>query len=604
MSNEVTVRQIFTPSRIEVREGDGTAGGPHVIEGYAVRFGERSRCQYRDTEVEVYEVIDPGAITRELLDGCDIRLTVFHDDLRILGRSRRGEGTLTYDVDEQGVRYRCELPDTADGRMVYELVRRGDLAGSSFKFEVFYADATAVETITEQADDGHTIAEVHIRRVERVLDFTVAANPVYPTTTAEVRDAIEGAVSGAAQVAAQAGEPVAQTEETVAQAEEPTVQASAPDGAQAAPADEESGADPDEEIDTQEAEVLARAIDSHYQNHNPQNQAEMPNRETTSQGPSLTTLVRDAIAQRPGRVEFIIQQRAEGEGGGSQTPATPTDTVQPNTITTTHADAGSLVPLHVQQVIDDVEEGLIYDKVGINLTHSNAGEFVWPYWTAGAVQIVGETEKLVPSELTVGKLTARPERMGITFEMSYESFYQTEGVMEKIVRKALALAAQRGINALLLSPTKPKGAASIQGPFVAAKAKAVTLPSNLTYKSINAIKAKLLETGLALNPVWVMSAARNCELEATPRDAGSGIMMIEDGKLSGYPVFVSHQVTDDYLFLGDFAYQPAGFFGEMRLIVDPYTGADRNMIKITLNFGFATTTLRPAAFVAGKFATA
>jgi len=101
-----------------------------------------------------------------------------------------------------------------------------------------------------------------------------------------------------------------------------------------------------------------------------------------------------------------------------------------------------------------------------------------------------------------------------------------------------------------------------------------------------------------------MSAARNCELEATPRDAGSGIMMIEDGKLSGYPVFVSHQVTDDYLFLGDFAYQPAGFFGEMRLIVDPYTGADRNMIKITLNFGFATTTLRPAAFVAGKFATA
>lgn len=585
MSNEVTVRQIFTPSRIEARDGDGAAGAPHVIEGYAVRFGERSRCQYRDTEVEVYEVIDPGAITRELLDSCDIRLTVFHDDLRILGRSRRGEGTLTYDVDERGVRYRCELPDTADGSMVYELVRRGDLAGSSFKFEVFYADATAVETVTEQAEDGHTIVEVHIRRVERVLDFTVAANPVYPTTTAEVRDAIAGAVSGAAQTAAQAGEPVAQAEEPVLQA------------------DEESGADPDEEIDTQEAEVLARAIDSHYQNHNPQNQAEMPTEETTVQAPSLTTLVRDAIAQRPGRVEFIIQQRAEGD---SQTPATPTDTVSANALKVTNADAGALVPLRIQQVLDDVEEGLIYDKVGINLTHSNAGEFVWPYWTSGAVQIVGETEKLVPSELTVGKLTARPERMGITFEMSYESFYQTEGVMEKIVRKAIALAAQRGINTLLLSPTKPTGAASIQGPFVAAvgASKVVTLPSTLTYKSINAIKAKLLATGLALNPVWVMSAASYCNLEATPRDTGSGIMMIENGKLCGYPVFVSHAVTDSYIMLGDFAYQPAGFFGEMRLIVDPYTGADRNMIKFTLNFGFATATLRPEAFVAGKFTTA
>ena len=565
-TTEPTVRQIFTPSRIEVREGDGTAGGPHVIEGYAVRFGERSRCQYRDTEVEVYEVIDPGAITRELLDGCDIRLTVFHDDLRILGRSRRGEGTLTYDVDEQGVRYRCELPDTADGRMVYELVRRGDLAGSSFKFEVFYADATAVETITEQADDGHTIAEVHIRRVERVLDFTVAANPVYPTTTAEVRDAIEGA------------------------------------GVEHSEDSEHS--EHSEDSESPEAEVLARAIDSHYQNHNPQNQAEMPTEETTTQAPSLTTLVRDAIAQRPGRVEFVIQQRAEG--GGSQTSATTTDTVSANALKVTNADAGSLVPLRIQQVLDDVEEGLIYDKVGINLTHSNAGEFVWPYWTSGSVQIVGETAKLVPSELTIGKLTARPERMGITFEMSYESFYQTEGVMENIVRKAIALAAQRGINTLLLSPTKPTGAASIQGPFVAAvgASKVVTLPSTLTYKSINAIKAKLLATGLALNPVWVMSAASYCNLEATPRDTGSGIMMIENGKLCGYPVFVSHAVTDSYIMLGDFAYQPAGFFGEMRLIVDPYTGADRNMIKFTLNFGFATATLRSEAFVAGKFTTA
>lgn len=560
MSNEVTVRQIFTPSRIEARDGDGAADGPHVIEGYAVRFGERSRCQYRDTEVEVYEVIDPGAITRELLDGCDIRLTVFHDDLRILGRSRRGEGTLTYEVDEQGVRYRCELPDTADGSMVYELVRRGDLAGSSFKFEVFYADATAVETITEQAEDGHTIVEVHIKRIERVLDFTVAANPVYPTTTAEVRDAIAGAVSGAAQAAtAQAGEQVAESAEAT------------------------------------EGEVLAREIDSNYQNHNPQNQAEMPTEETTTQAPSLTAQVRDAIAQRPGRVEFVIQQRAESG-----------DTVSANALKVTNADAGALVPLRIQQVLDDVEEGLIYDKVGINLTHSNAGEFVWPYWTSGSVQIVGETAKLVPSELTIGKLTARPERMGITFEMSYESFYQTEGVMENIVRKAIALAAQRGINTLLLSPTKPTGAASIQGPFVAAvgAAKVVTLPAALTYKSINALKAKLLATGLALNPVWVMSAATYCNLEATPRDAGSGIMMIENGKLCGYPVFVSHAVTDSYIMLGDFAYQPAGFFGEMRLIVDPYTGADRNMIKFTLNFGFATATLRPEAFVAGKLTTA
>ena len=122
----------------------------------------------------------------------------------------------------------------------------------------------------------------------------------------------------------------------------------------------------------------------------------------------------------------------------------------------------------------------------------------------------------------------------------------------------------------------------------------------MDFKSINKLKAGFLGKNKVYAPVWVLNPATSCELEATPKDAGSGIMIIEDGKMCGYPVFVSDAVEEGLIALGDWTFQPAGFYGDMRLIVDPYSKAENNIIRFILNFGFGTKTLRPEAFVAAK----
>ena len=55
---------------------------------------------------------------------------------------------------------------------------------------------------------------------------------------------------------------------------------------------------------------------------------------------------------------------------------------------------------------------------------------------------------------------------------------------------------------------------------------------------------------------------------------------------------------------GDWSYQAAGFFGDMNLVVDPYTLARNNAVDFVLNTRFGTVTLREEAFVLGKAKTA
>ena len=99
-------------SGLHVREQGGKQS--RVIEGHAVVFGVRSvnLTPWSDSR-EIYEVIEPGAITKELINRSDVVLTAFHNNEKILGRSVKGKGTLTLSIDKKGLFIRCELPQTA-----------------------------------------------------------------------------------------------------------------------------------------------------------------------------------------------------------------------------------------------------------------------------------------------------------------------------------------------------------------------------------------------------------------------------------------------------------------------------------------------------------
>lgn len=179
-----------TTLRIREAEGEGEKKESRTIEGYVLKFGVRSKM-LGDWYRLYYEILEPGCLTKETLDSCDIKLTMFHNRELILARSNKGEGTLHYVVDSTGVKFDAEMPHTADGDKALELIQRGDLAGCSFAYSTDERDsenAVSYEPSGEKDEDGDDILLRHVKRIDAVYDFTLAADPAFEQTTLTKRE--------------------------------------------------------------------------------------------------------------------------------------------------------------------------------------------------------------------------------------------------------------------------------------------------------------------------------------------------------------------------------------------------------------------------------
>lgn len=183
--NDIVKRVLHTASELRVRESEQGESKSRTITGYAILFNSLSvpMPSYYDDE-EIREIIAPEAVTKELLDGCDIKMTMFHDRQLILARSNKGSGTLSYGVDDKGVYFEFEAPKTADGDKALELVRRGDIAGCSFAFCTHYNDEKYVSCDVHK-DGDKSIITYTVRVITDILDFTLAADPAYPETNCD-----------------------------------------------------------------------------------------------------------------------------------------------------------------------------------------------------------------------------------------------------------------------------------------------------------------------------------------------------------------------------------------------------------------------------------
>lgn len=182
-------RIIAIVSGLRIREATDGAES-RTIEGYALKFGVRSRllCDWWNN---YYEVLEPGCVTREMLDKQDIKLTMFHDRQLVLARSNKGNGTLSYEVDKVGVKFWAEMPHTVDGDKALELVSRGDIAGCSFIYSTDEGDsenAVSYERLDEKGDDGEDILLRHVKRIDNVYDFTITTDPAYEQTDVSKRE--------------------------------------------------------------------------------------------------------------------------------------------------------------------------------------------------------------------------------------------------------------------------------------------------------------------------------------------------------------------------------------------------------------------------------
>lgn len=120
------------------------------------------------------EQIAPGAFD-DSMDDADTRGLLNHDSSLMLGRNKT---TMSLSVDDIGLRYEIEPPDTTVGRDTSELLERGDIDQSSFGFNI-------EKDHWDERDDG-TIVRT-ILKVGRLWDVSPVTFPAYTQTDAAFR---------------------------------------------------------------------------------------------------------------------------------------------------------------------------------------------------------------------------------------------------------------------------------------------------------------------------------------------------------------------------------------------------------------------------------
>ena len=185
-----------------VREaGEGQAESRRV-EGKPIIFGVRSVNLTPWSESrEVYEVLEPGCISQDLISRSDIILNINHSNMvtDVLGRCNNGKGTLELGLRENFIEAACDLPKTNTANDTLELIKRGDITGMSFAFSDDYMDSENGVSYerTREIHDGKEVWLRHVKRITGLYDVSIVTHPAYEQTsvgTREQGDAIDKAI--------------------------------------------------------------------------------------------------------------------------------------------------------------------------------------------------------------------------------------------------------------------------------------------------------------------------------------------------------------------------------------------------------------------------
>ena len=174
--NKQEIRSISEPPR--VTEG-------RRIEGYAIVWEVESRVLC-DWDGEFVEIIERGAVDDALIARSDVKALYDHISSQLLARSTNGAGTLALSIDDHGLRFAFDAPETTLGNDVLELVRRGDLRGCSFAFTTDDAECVMRE-------DGVRLRKV--RKLSGLYDVSIVVDPAYTQTSVDAR-AFDAPVTG------------------------------------------------------------------------------------------------------------------------------------------------------------------------------------------------------------------------------------------------------------------------------------------------------------------------------------------------------------------------------------------------------------------------
>ena len=532
------------------------------IEGYGSVFNERSL----DLGGFV-EMIAPGAFDG-VIERSDVKCYLDHNPEKgILARSRNGKGSLSLVVDEKGLRYEFDAPHTNLGDEVVEGLKRGDYSQSSFAF-------TVDDEIWTKEEDGSYLRT--ITKIGGLYDVSIVANPAYEGTSVALRslDAFK----------AQEEIPVEVREEEP-KTEEPKVEET-----------------PVEETPVEETPVEENKPEVQEETEPKENRNNINNTKNIHMSNfSLVKAINDVVNNRNINEDALnviemgaTEMRKSGlsYSGQIQLPVEERGDAVAATVAT---DGKEIVATDKLNILEPLRGKSILAEAGATFLTGLVGNISIPNYTGSTCGWKGELEAADNGKGTFGSVELSPKRLTAYIDISKQFLTQDsvgaeEMLRADIVNSLVAKLEQTIFGDVAGDTTKPAGI------FNGAE---VVAPS---YQGV--CEAEAAVTDYSGEKRFVMSpTAKSAFKQATISGTKSDLrLLLEDGEVDGYPVSDSSNVVAGGYAFGDFSELVVAQWGGIDIVVDPYTLATKNAIRLVINAYFDAKVRREGAIKAYKIA--
>lgn len=562
-----------------------------LITGYALKFDSES--QY----MGFYEKIDRSAISPDLLTQCDIFALLNHDENKVLARSRYGEGSLKLELDDEGLYYEFEAPNTQYGDELIEHLKRGEIFASSFGC---YIDPEGdIKTRDEKGIIHRTIT-----KITRLFDVSPVFEPAYLSTnctkrTLEIMEEMKELKEKKKEVEdIKEEQPKNEEESTEEQPKEEKEledekdgdndnNNSSDDNTNSVDKDDELEDDSDAKEEEEKKEKKSKTeknIDIKFNMENTKNFSLLRAIKSVVDGKQFDAV--DNSVMETARAEF--RNAGRSYEGQIQLP------YEKRSAVTVNVEGEDVVATDVFDILTPLRAKNVLLEAGADFYPGLINNVKIPTMTANNVFWEGETAPAQDGAGTFAHVELSPKRLTAYVDISKQFLIQTENLQaEAKIRQDIIDAISNKLEATILgeaagTTTQPAGIFN-----------GATVATIADFEDITELEAGVEEANVYGDLKYVISPKAKAALRNMARSADNTRLVMEGGEIDGTAALVTSNVPQEKLAYGNWKDLKIGQWGGIDLTVDPFTQATNGCVRLVINCYFDAKVARPEAFAFG-----
>lgn len=555
-------------NKVEIRcELRSENEGRH-ISGKAISFDTQSN------DIGFIEILHRGCISQELIDSSNIVFLYNHDYNQVIARANKGKGTLNIDLRDDGVYFDLDVPNTTMGNDLLENIRLGNITQCSFGFN--YANE-------EGAYKDEKIGDVWYRNVYKIgelYDLSAVTYPAYDDTYVNARMQERSKMEDKLKETEEIQEEVRAEEkkEDEKMSDDRACEKKSDERASEKNSDEKEINNEDNTKSEEEKSEEEMSDEKDSDTDDKMSDKEDKDSEDDSKTDSKDEKRNENKKSYKMKKNIILSEIRSALNSAEHKVTLPAET---RTITQTVSGDGvhdELVETEFKGLLEPLYADSVISNLGITIYNGlPAGDFKVSAMSKGSAAWADETGVASESKNTFSHITLQPKRISAQLSYSKQFLAQDTIGAEAAIRRDIYNALVAKIQSTMLS-ADASGANKPAGIFNGVTAKNIT-----SYAELCDVEATVDDSNVKGERKYLMSNKAKAILRCMPKSSLTTELVLDGNDIDGTPVIANSDVPTTQYAYGDFSNIVMGTWGNVDLIVDPYTLAAENSVRIVVN---------------------